>query len=460
MKLKCFIIILLVLVYSYSFGSDLPISDLYNIQTTQIQSPSLKVSDRTLLKQVARDTWHYLEGSVDKQTRLPVDQVNLNDPPIAGGYTSPSNIGLYLCSIISAYDLKIINKPEAVKKISECLDAVDKLETYRGFLYNWYDFRPQLRRQNDFVSFVDSGWFAMSLIMIRQTFSEELATRVTNKLNLMDFSFFYDPKEGQMWHGYYTEKHQFSEYHYGVFCTEARGPSLLAIGKDTVPQSHWFRMFRTLPLETSWQKQKPQGSWKTFQGTKYFQGYYQYNHQKIVPSWGGSMFEFLMPVLFIDEKKYAPASLGENDKRAVEIHIQESRLLSYPVWGMSPCAKPEGGYGEFGVDKIGMKESGYPSSVVSPHAAFLTLMIKPNESITNIRTLLKDYPVYQKGYGFYDGVNPINRQVAKQFLCLDQSMLLISINNHLNNGIMQKRFAHDSIGQKSLPLLKQERFFE
>ena len=70
-----------------------------------------------------------------------------------------------------------------------------------------------------------------------------------------------------------------------------------------------------------------------------------------MPSWGGSMFEALMPTLVVDERRHAPESLGRND--VVHAALQRRHALEklgYPVWGMSPSATPAGdGYGEFGV---------------------------------------------------------------------------------------------------------------
>jgi hypothetical protein len=98
-------------------------------------------------------------------------------------------------------------------------------------------------------------------------------------------------------------------------------------------------MYRALPQEWTWQSQKPEGITKNEMGVDYFQGYYQSGSSgdiKIVPSWGGSMFDFLMPLIVVKEQELAPKGLGLNNKRAVDIHIRYAlEEKKYPVWGLT-----------------------------------------------------------------------------------------------------------------------------
>jgi hypothetical protein len=45
-------------------------------------------------------------------------------------------------------------------------------------------------------------------------------------------------------------------------------------------------------------KQYPKGGYSTYEGEEYFNGYYMYDSLKVVPSWGGSMFEFFNDDMF------------------------------------------------------------------------------------------------------------------------------------------------------------------
>jgi hypothetical protein len=262
-----------------------------------------------------------------------------------------------------------------------------------------------------------------------------------------------------MSHGYYVNVPTRSEYHYGALYTEARLGSLIAIGKGDAPEDHWFALVRTYPPEADWQRQRPRG-WRTrvARGHAIESGYYEWKGQRYVPSWGGSMFEALMPALVLDEQRYAPKSLGRND----EVHSAVQRRyatehLRYPVWGLSPSVKPASDeYGEYGVKVLG--SLGYGPGAVAPYAAALALTVMPEEAAANLRELARRYDVYGE-YGFYDSVAPRSGEVAYQYLALDQAMILISVANTLKDHCIQKRFASDPIAERALSIIGDEDFF-
>ncbi len=420
--------------------------------------------DRAFLTEIARDTWKYFDNIVDREHQLPLDNIEISEESTLssrtriGDYTNITNVGLYLMCLVSAYDLGFITKDDAAKRLKGTLDSIEKLEKYNGFPYNYYDITI-FQRTSNFISFVDTGWLAAGLIVAKNAFPEEAGPRCQALIDKMDFSFFYDPVEGSMYHGFYTNIDYYSEYHYGAFYTEPRAVSYIAIGKGNVPKDHWFRLSRTFPDSWLWQTQTPRDrKEKTYLGCRTTGGYYIYDDIKFVPSWGGSMFEALMPTIIIDEKSLAPKALGLNDSRHAQIHIRYALdKLGYPVFGMSPSCVPEGGYSEYGAKPLGIK--GYKAGVVTPHATFLALEFAPTECVKNLRTMIGKYRVYGE-YGFYDSINVETGKVAMEYLCLDQAMSLVALNNYLNNGAIRKRFHADPIAKNAEELLKAEDFFE
>jgi hypothetical protein len=198
---------------------------------------------------------------------------------------------------------------------------------------------------------------------------------------------------------------------------------------------------------------------KRVDGHKVTGGHYRWKGVDFVPSWGGSMFEALMPALLIDEQAHAPRSLGENDQAHATVQRRYAvEELGYPVWGMSPSSTPGSiRYAEYGVPILGAK--GYLPGVVTPHAAALGLLAAPREAAANLLALARRYPLYGE-YGLYDAVNPVTGEVARKYLALNQSMILIALANHLNDHAVQRRFASDPIMQKALPLMGAENFFD
>ncbi len=416
-------------------------------------------SDTELLKEIAKDTWGYFKNVVDKNTHLPLDYIELAPERRMGDYTSPTNIGLYFINIVAAYDLGFIESEEALKRISDTLSVLEILPRWHGLWDNYYS-TTNLQVTRRYISSVDNGWIAGGLIIARQAFDKEIGKRCSRLLDGMDFSALYSKELGQINLGYDTEKDELSPYHYGQLNGEARFTSLIAIGKGDIPKEHWYKMHRVFPPDYDWQPQAPQGKEVKKSRTKYFQGYYTYKGEKIVPSWGGSLFEFLMPSLMVKEKELAPNGLGLNDLKGVMAHIAFAKEKGYPVWGFSPCSTPDGSYGgytEYGVAGIGFK--GYKDEgVVTPHVTFMALDFVPEEAILNIRKMVYLYDIYGE-FGMYDSLNVNNKRVSYKYMALDQGMILPSIDNYLNKGAIRERFHKDPITKKIGALLD-EKFFE
>jgi Putative glucoamylase len=427
-----------------------------------VDRSDLPRDDREFLERVARDTWRGLAELTDRENGLPIDHVRLSvslEPPDSrvGDYTNVTTVGLHLAAVVSAYELGFVSESDAIARLARVLDTLEGLETHHGFFFNYYD-TTSLERTSNFLSFVDSSWLTAGLMVVRSTFPP-LAARASKLIDAGDYRFFYDEVAQQMSHGYYVNVPTRSEYHYGLLYTEPRLGSLIAIGKGDVPEEHWFTLVRAYPPEADWQTQRPRG-WRTYRvrGHEIESGTYEWRGERYIPSWGGSMFEALMPTLVLDERRYAAKSLGRNDR--VHASVQKrwaTEQAGYPVWGLSPAANPaDGSYGEHGVKILGAL--GYGAGAVAPYAAALALGELPEEATADLRELAARYDVYGDS-GFYDSVDPRSGKVAYQYLALDQSMVLISVANLLKDHCVQKRFAADPIAQRVLPIIGEEDFF-
>ena len=284
-----------------------------------------------------------------------------------------------------------------------------------------------------------------------------VAARMQALLDKWDFSFFYDPVERQMWHGFYDHLEVYSDYHYGPVYPEPRAISYMVIARGEAPKEHWFLgLVRTFPDNYTWQEQEPKNRVeRSTLGFTYPGGHYEWKDLKYVPCWGGSAFEALMPTLVLNEKELAPKGLGLNDQRHAEGQMRYAlEELKYPVWGMSPSSKPEGGYSEYGSKPFGSK--GYKAGVVTPHASVLALDYVPKEVVANLRKLIELYDIYGE-YGFYDAVTVETGRVARKYLALDQGMIFVAINNYLNDGAIRKRF-HAEPAMKETEVILDEDF--
>ena len=94
-----------------------------------------------------------------------------------------------------------------------------------------------------------------------------------------------------------------------------------------------------------------------------YEGSYPYGDTRLVPSWGGSMFEALMPALFVPEESWGPGSWRANHPLTVDAQIDHGlNVAGYPAWGFSFSNNPAGGYSGYGVDAAGMHPNGDASN--------------------------------------------------------------------------------------------------
>lgn len=445
----------------------------------------LTPQQRAKLQHIAADTWKFSQADVDPVTHLPMDNITLGATPGQGAYTSPTNIGVNLWSIIDAADLHLISRAEEDRRLGDAVTAIERLQKWNGFLLSWYDTRTgdaitgpggaSLAGQDltgQLISTVDNGWYASGLIELRQA-APQFAARATKLLNAMDFGVFYDqgdestnPNAGQMYGGYLVNQGP-AGFEYGMLNTETRITAYIGIGTRTLPGDVWWRTWRTMPAQYG-QKQVPQGdtvnvtdplSGKVF---PVVEGHYTSNGIDYVPSWGGSVFEGLMPGLVVPEVAEAPQGFGANDQDYLKATIAyDTKTLGYKVWGLSPSSTPDdtGGYLAYGSQELGTDASttDYQQGAVTPHASFLGLDVLPQAADRNIQTLLADYPQVYGPYGFYDALDPTTGAVGHRYLVLDQAMILTALNNALDGGPMQRRFAADPIGRVDTRYLHAEK---
>lgn len=473
----------------------------------------------------ARDTWRSLVAMTDERTGLPADNIGASvSDPVRSRYTSPTNIGGYLWSAIVARELDIISRREAAARIAQTLHTMSRIRNHApsGMFFNWYDEKTGevlttdpdgTRPITPFVSSVDNGWFAAALMVVRnaEPWVRHLADGLLRKMN---FAYYYNPNArpagsgqqsaaGLMRGGFFetpppdeaTDKGNhagvgpdvyYRKFHYDIAVTEPRIASYIGIARGQVPPAHYFATQRTFPntCDWSWLEQKATGFHRTYLGIDVFEGAFEYRGMRIVPSWGGDMFEALMPDLFVPEAAWAPRSWGVNHPLTVRAHIEHGMIeAGYGYWGFSPASNPRGGYAVYGVDAIGMDPGGYPSDlqgtnydagfdgcrpgtnpnpvfgdgVVTPHAAFLAMMHAPAAAIENLRGIETRLRAYGEG-GFYDSVAVRSGLVARRYLSLDQAMVMGAIGNVFARDVIRRNFVQGAVSQRIRPLIAQEEF--
>lgn len=465
---------------------------------------SLSVPRRAILMDYARTTWASFVAMTDSDTGLPADSLSSDGTPSV--QTSTTNIGAYMWSALVAERLGIIGYAEAVERLEVTLRSLETMERDQtidadghpsGQYFNWYDhttgekltvWPPTGAPLTPILSSVDNGWLATGLQVVSESVPE-LSARAGALFDGMDFGFYYRPTVNRIAFFYAPDTGE-SPCCYDTIVSESRIASYIGIAKGEIPAKEYFGAWRTFPdtCDWSWQETKPVGVTRTYLGVDVFEGAYENDGYRVVPGWGGSMFEALMPALFVPEEQWGPRSWAINHPLTVEAQIDNGLVdAGYGYWGFSPSNIPEGGYNAYGVDAIGMNPDGYPSNedntfvdrgfagcpgrdpkpdpapsaytngVVTPHAAFLALRWTPKDALANLANLERDFAIYGP-WGFRDSVNVDTGTVSDAYLSLDQGMIMAAIGNALENDMLREAFATKSFRKALRPVISVETF--
>jgi cellobiose phosphorylase len=260
----------------------------------------------------------------------------------------------------------------------------------------------------------------------------------TGKSAEMDFSFLFDRKRRLFTIGYTVDTRRPDSGYYDLLASEARLTSFIAIAQGQIPQENWFSLGRSLTDSDG---------------------------EPILLSWSGSMFEYLMPLLFMPG--YKKTLLGQTCSNAVESQIRYGKLRGVP-WGIS-----ESGYNSFdiarnyqyrsfGIPSLGLKRGLFDDLVIAPYASALALMVLPASACHNLQRLSGEG--FVGDYGFYEAIDYTksrilpgkNRAIVRSFMAHHQGMSFLSFASYLLDSPMQSRFLSIPSVKATLLLLQEK----
>ena len=475
--------------------------------------------DSARLHRWAKDTWTSLVAMTDEHAGLPADNIAASLAAAdRSRNTSPTNIGGYLWSTVAARALKIISPGECQRRVRQTLTTLLKMDHHQpsGMFYNWYDEQDGSVLTTwpgtddlvyPFLSSVDNGWLGAALLVVREAVpsARHQAAKLVDR---MRWDMFYDPhasRPGGLIHGGFYDAPPpdgsdtvignhigvgpdvwYTNHHYDTCVSETRITTYLGLVTRQIPATNYYALWRTFPdtCDWSWPESQPTGVTRTYAGIDVYEGTYDYRGLAIVPGWGGSMFEELMPDLFVPEAVWAPRSWGRNHPRHIQAQREHGLVeAGYGYWGFSPSSDPAGGYREYGVDALGLNPDGYFSDeektnydagfggcragtnphpsygdgVVTPHASFLAMMHDPKNAIANLVKIEDELKAYGRG-GFFDAVATRSGKIAKTYLSLDQSMVLGALGNVAGNQVIRRSFSTRAVERAIRPVIGIEEF--
>lgn len=233
----------------------------------------------------------------------------------------------------------------------------------------------------------------------------------------MDFQFLYDSRKKLLAVAYDCATGSMDGARYGLLASEARTAAFIAVAKGDIPQEAWLRLGRAQTRS--------------------------FGHH-ILLSWTGTMFEYLMPCLWM--RHYPRTILEQSARAAVEIQRAYGRKLRLP-WGVSESAysvtDAEGfyQYRAFGLPAIALKRAKMQPRIVAPYACYLALTVQPAAVTRNLKKMWKCG--WHGRYGLYESVEFSESGEPTMIRCWmahHQAMSLMAIANCLCDSPFQRLF--------------------
>lgn len=97
---------------------------------------------------------------------LPPDNFQEDPAAVVAHWTSPTNIGLYLLSVVAARDFGWIGGARAIERLEATHATMARMAGFRGHFFNWNDTRSLRVLAAAYVSSVDSRNLGGHLIAI------------------------------------------------------------------------------------------------------------------------------------------------------------------------------------------------------------------------------------------------------------------------------------------------------
>jgi cyclic beta-1,2-glucan synthetase len=270
-----------------------------------------------------------------------------------------------------------------------------------------------------------------------QTLTRSLQTLASEAMRYateMDFGFLVNRSRLMLSIGFEVEKNRLHQACYDMLSSEARIASFITIAKGEVPQISWFKLSRTHTIEYG---------------------------QAVLISWTGTMFEYLMPSLWMHS--YPDTLVSRTLSGVVKIQRAFARERGIP-WGISESGaanKDKKGhyhYEAYGIPSIALKWDAVAGPVISPYSTCLALGVDPVEALRNLRHMAK--LGWIGAFGFYEAADYQKSvktpELVREWMAHHQGMSLLAILNLLHDNLVQTWFLANAHLRATAPLLHEK----
>jgi hypothetical protein len=248
-----------------------------------------------------------------------------------------------------------------------------------------------------------------------------------------EFDFLVNPDRRMLSVGYDVAEQRLHPACYDMLASEARLATFLSVARGDLPQQSWLNLGRS--------------------HTHAFGRF-------LLLSWTGTMFEYLMPALWM--RSYPDTLIARTLTACVQVQQAFARSLKIP-WGISESGfarKDDAGhydYHAFGIPQAALKCDANAGPTVSPYSTFLALSIDSPEAIRNLRRMQD--AGWVGAYGFYEAADYANSPggpvIVREWMAHHLGMSLLAMLNLLHGNIVQRWFHANPLVQSTELLLNE-----
>jgi cyclic beta-1,2-glucan synthetase len=246
-----------------------------------------------------------------------------------------------------------------------------------------------------------------------------------------EFGFLVDPGRLVLSIGYDVRARKVHQACYDMLASEARIATFLAIARGELPNQSWFKLARDYTFAF---------------GTH------------VILSWTGTMFEYLMPSLWM--RSYPLTLIARNLAATVNVQRAYARSVGIP-WGISESGNAhrndggDYGYLAYGIPHISQFYEATAGPVVSPYSSFLALGVDSVEAIGNLRHMAS--LGWVGAYGYYEAFDYTTEarkgELVREWMAHHQGMSLLAVTNTICDDIVQQWFHANPLVQSAELLL-------
>ncbi len=310
-----------------------------------------------------------------------------------------------------------------------------RLPTLQKTIEHWAEGRPEPVRR---AAAALTAALAVSAAPALAAALGDLARRAGRLADAMDFGFLYNDARHLFRIGHNVALDRPDPAHYDLIASECCVTSFLAVARGVVPRKHWFQLGRLVTRSAG---------------------------RPGLVSWGGTMFEYLMPRLLLNPP--AGTMLAAAWAAAVDRQRDYGRERRVP-WGVSESGfavlsgDRDYQYQSFGVPGLGLKRGLAKDLVVAPYATLLAVSQDPGAAVANFRGLRAAGG--EGAYGFYEAIDftpdRLDRgercRVVRSYMAHHQGMGLCAIANRLTGDAHCRRLRAEP-AVRAAELLLEER---